>query len=587
LVVSLTFADICSYVNFELQICDSDETFIRKIMRNDSLGVVVVTAALLVTAGVRDARGDGSVAVPPVGALRAPVAGRAVEKPKAKSFDIWEIAVDGNTVVDDSDIQDTLAPYLGPGKTAGDVDKAREALQSLYRELGFQTVAVGIAVESRKTFQDGLIILKVDEGRIHKLSVSGARYYSIDRIREQVPSLEEGQVPDFEAVQQDIAGLNRLPDRQVAPTLKRDDATNSLDVDLGVTDSLPLHGLLEVNNRASSGTSRLRAMANISYDNMFQRGDSLSLMLQNAPLRPSDGQVFYGGYLMHTDDPYFSLQFSVLDSRSDVASLGGTDVVGRGRSVGAKGLWQVPGGNGWMHSIAAGIEFKDFLNKVNFGGSSLESPLIYYPLTLSWEASRQGDTHTAKYGIDVMTAVPRLGSDSASIDQSRYGARRQMHYLRASTSHSLELPRSFQLSVNASAQATDVPLVSNEQISLGGMDSARGYFEAESTGDRGLLGSVELHTPQLSLLFAERNWASHVNEGTAFIFVDAGHVSLRGPLPDTSQRNHADLHSVGAGVNLGVFSHFNTVIEWADPLVAGPYTKKNDNRVLFRVWGTF
>lgn len=546
----------------------------------------MATAALLLLAEPGASRGDEPVAAPREVAP-APATMPAPARPAVRTFDVWEIGVDGNTALDDSDIQETLAPFLGPGRTAKDMDDARQALQALYRDQGFQTVTVQIAPESRKTVASGQIILKVTEGKIHKLTVSGAKYFSTDRVRDQVPSLVEGTVPDFEAVQRDLADLSRLPDRQVTPTINRDEATGDLNVDLAVADKLPLHGLVEVNNRYSNGTSHQRAMAMLSYDNMFQRGDSMSLMMQTAPQRQADGKVYFASYLERFADPTFTLQFTALKMASDVAAIGGTNIVGQGRSFGAKALWQYPAGGGWAHGYSVGVDYKDFLNQVQLGKASLDSPLTYYPLTLSLNTSRQDEKGSARYQVDFMTVLPGLGSDTGTIDLSRYEARRQMHWLRGSTTHVYEMPRAFQASLAGSAQVTDVPLVSNEQLSIGGMDTVRGYLEAESTGDRGITGSGELRTPPVSLLFAEKSWAKQVNEGRLYLFLDAGYVALQGPLPDNAQHMHTDLYSTGAGMTLGVFGHANALLEWAEPLVDGPYTKKHDSRVLFRAWATF
>lgn len=552
----------------------------------DRLGVVIIMTIFSMVAGGRLALADTASA--PAGLDAARVAPEtASEKPGGRVFDVWEIAVDGNSVIEDSDIQEALAPYLGIGKTVHDVDKAREALASLYREMGFQTVSVGIAVESRKTIADGLIILKVDEGRIHKLSISGARYFSVDQIRAQAPSLKEGVVPDFEAVQKEVAELDRLADRQVSPSLKRDEATGNLDVDIEVTDSLPLHGMFEINNRYSSGTTHFRATAMLSYDNMWQRGDGFSLMMQTAPEQQNDGTVLFASYLARFADPGFTLQLTALKSDSDVAAVGGTNVIGSGKSAGIKGIWQLSLMRQWVQGISFGVEYKDFENDVLLGGSKLETPLKYYPLNFTYNAAKQHDSGSSRYEINLMSLLPRLGSNTAAIDKSRYAARQQMHALRGSAAWTFYLPKSFEAATNISAQITDVPLVSNEQISAGGMDSVRGYLEAETSGDRGALATVEFRTPSITQMFADKQWASHVHEGRMFVFADAAHVSLTGPLPDSSQRNHSDLYSAGVGVNMGFLSHANAKFEWSNPLVNGPTTKKNDSRLLFRVWATF
>lgn len=504
-----------------------------------------------------------------------------------RRFDVHEYAVDGNTVLEPAVIQEALAPWLGLEKTVKDVDNAREALQSLYRSRGFQTVSVAIAAASRKTVADGLIVFQVDEGRIHKLTVSGARYFSVDDIRAAVPSLREGQIPDFNAVQKELAALDRQRDRQVVPSINRNDATGDLDIDLAVTDTLPLHGQIEFNNRYSNGTSHTRASAMLSYDNMWQRGDSLSLMMQTAPERPDDDSVLFASYLARFADPGFTLQLTTLKTESDVSSVGGTNIIGRGEAFGVKGNWQQPGTDGWYYGMSAGVEYKDFINKVQLGNSSLDSPLAYAPFTLSMTAGHRDETQSMRYGLDWMMTVPGLGSDTRTIDLSRYGASRRMRALRASAGVDFELPKAYRLSFSGSAQTTDVPLVSNEQISAGGMDSVRGFLEAESAGDHGVLLSGELQSPPLVSFLPDSAWVRHLGDGHAYLFADSARLALQGTLPDATQSRDSELHSAGAGVTFTCFTHLNAVLEWGIPLVDGAYTQKNDSRLLFRVWGTF
>jgi hemolysin activation/secretion protein len=205
--------------------------------------------------------------------------------------DIWEFVVDGNTVLADELVESTVMPFLGPSRTAEDVDKARAALELVYRDSGYKTVAVTIP---RQSAADGVVQLKVEEGRVGHLTVVGSRFHSLDRIREGAPALAEGTVPDFDEVQKNIVALNQQADRRVTPALKAGTRPGTVDVDLVVDDKLPLHGWLELNNRYSQDTSELRSLVSLSYDNLFQRGHSLSLSFQTAPQNPDDAKVMFG-----------------------------------------------------------------------------------------------------------------------------------------------------------------------------------------------------------------------------------------------------------------------------------------------------
>lgn len=505
-----------------------------------------------------------------------------------RTLDLREFAVDGNTLLRDEDIRVALAPFLGPARTPADVDRARDALQRAYHARGFQSVSVGIAAESRRTVADGLVIFTVTEGRIRHLSVSGAEYSSVERIRAQVPSLREGDVPDFNALQAELAALNRQRDRAVTPTVRLHEPDGGLDVELAVSETLPLHGLFELNNRRSNGTSDLRAMALFSWDNAWQRGDSVSLMAQTSPLEPDEGQTLFVSWLARTALPTFTWQLSALDSQSDVAAVGGISVLGDGSTFGLRGNWQLPALGDWQPTLSAGIDYKDFRNRVVVaGGGTVESPLTYVPVSVSLAAQRRGEAHTLRLSLDGMTTLPALGSDSWEIgDQNRYGATRQMRWLRGGADVALDRPDGSQWGLALNAQGTDLPLVSNEQFSAGGMDSVRGYFEAEAAGDVGATASVEYRLPAFVSWFdaSPPSWLGE--RGRAYVFADLAHVALRGDVPAGQARDNG-FYATGVGATADIGRHLHAVVEWALPLTDGPYTERQDSRLLFRLWGTF
>ena len=60
----------------------------------------------------------------------------------ARRVNINEYIVRGNTVLDARDIEKAVYPYLGPDRTLADIESAREALQTIYQERGYQSVYV-------------------------------------------------------------------------------------------------------------------------------------------------------------------------------------------------------------------------------------------------------------------------------------------------------------------------------------------------------------------------------------------------------------------------------------------------------------
>jgi hemolysin activation/secretion protein len=171
-------------------------------------------------------------------------------------------------------VEDAVYPYLGPGRTAEDVEQARAALEKAYRDKGYQTVIVEVPQQSGRS---GLIYLQVTEGTVGRLRVNGARYFEPNEIRRKAPSMAEGRVPNFNDITRDIIALNQWPDRQVTPEIKTGSEPGSVDIDLNVKDRRPLHGSLEINNRYSPGTTHLRVNGGINYNNLWQAGHAVGL----------------------------------------------------------------------------------------------------------------------------------------------------------------------------------------------------------------------------------------------------------------------------------------------------------------------
>jgi hemolysin activation/secretion protein len=517
------------------------------------------------------------LSVPAAADSPAPAAAAAATPAK---IDIWEFAVDGNSVLDEQTIRDVLQPFVGLDRVPEDVDAARSELEKAYRNRGFKTVSVSIP---RQTVKDGVVVLQVAESRVEHLNVIGSRYHSIDRIREDAPSLAEGRVPDFDEVKNDIVRLNQQPDRRVTPALKAGTRPGTVDVDLAVTDDFPLHGSLELNNRRSQDTSALRSVASLSYDNLWQRGHSLSLSYQTAPKNTDDARVIFGSYLAPVDDG-FSLLFNALKSDSDVATVGGISVLGEGQTAGVRGVWTLPAQPTLYQSLTLGIDYKHFRNRVSLSSASFVTPVTYYPISAGYTALLRQGPDITQADISLNFASPELGSDTIEIQLNRADARGQMFYLRASLSRTAPLPAGFELTMRLSGQWTDQPLITNEQMNAGGADSGRGYLEAESLGDYGVVQNLDLRTPN----FAESLHIGGIRpleQLQLFAFFDSSLLRLRQPLPENPPESA--LLSTGLGLNAKLLSFLNGTVSWAMPLDDGPATQSGHSRWLFRVWGNF
>ncbi len=175
-------------------------------------------------------------------------AGRVAPAQPAPRFEIDQFAVEGADALRQFDVETAVYPFLGPSRTAQDVEKARAALEKSYHDRGYQTVSVSIPPQNP---QGGIIVLKVAELKVGRLRVKNAHYYDIDKIKQRAASLKEGTLPNFNAVTSDIVALNQWPDRRITPALRAGVTPGTVDVDLNVDDKPPIHGSLEINDQQS------------------------------------------------------------------------------------------------------------------------------------------------------------------------------------------------------------------------------------------------------------------------------------------------------------------------------------------------
>ncbi len=473
-------------------------------------------------------------------------------------------------------VEEAVYPFLGPGRKLADVDQARAALEKVYRDKGYQTAVVEVPQQSGK---NGIIFLQVTEGAVGRLRVNGAKWFVPSEIRRKAPSMEEGRVPNFNDITRDIVALNQWPDRQVTPDIRPGVEPGTVDIDLNVKDRLPLHGSLELNNRHSPGTTSLRINGGISYNNLWQEGHALGLNFQIAPERLKDAQVLSAYYLARlrgTDK--VSLLFSGTKQDSDVSTLGGAAVAGRGEILGARALFTLPQHEGFFQSLSFGMDYKHFRENLLIGDDLTETPITYYPWNLAYGATWTGKKYTTEANGALNFHLRGMGSDSAEFDAKRYKANGGFFYLRGDLSHTRELSGGAQFFAKVQGQLAGQPLINSEQFAAGGLGSVRGYEESAALGDDALFATVELRSPSLI-----RTADTKAKDWRAYAFLEGGRVTLTDALP--GQKDHFDLLGAGLGTRFRFANHFNGSLDAAWPLLR--LTDENGVTLTFRLWTDF
>lgn len=502
----------------------------------------------------------------------------AQEEAGDRRVDILRYRVEGNTVLPQIEVERAIYPFLGPGRPIGDVEEARAALEKAYRDRGYQTVAVRVP---QQDVRGGVVRFEVTELRVGRLRVTGAEWTSPQKIREKAPSLAEGTVPNYNDVSEDIAALNTSRDRVIAPALRAGATPDTVDVDLEVTESAPFHWTAELNDRYSSRTERLRASASVTYANLWQRDHSISLQGQFTPEDPDQSWLVSGSYVAPVSGTPLTLVAYAVHNDSDIAAVGGINVLGSGDIAGLRAIYSIPGDSVYQ-SLTAGIDYKSFGEDLVLGGDTASTPIDYVPLSFAYGLNHRGERLDANFNLSLNMGLRGLDATNAEFRAKRSRASANWIYLRSSLDILYRLPADLQLSIAMAGQLSGEPLISNEEFAIGGLDSVRGYPESHALGDLGYAQQVELRSPALS--------GGDLNELRLFAFSDAGLTTIRKPLAyDGVVDDGTRLLSVGGGLRARFFDNANLMLLLAAPLLneESVDTDFGGLRGQFRLWLDF
>lgn len=488
-------------------------------------------------------------------------------------FDIFEYQVRGVSRLSDLEIEQTIEPFLGPDKSFADVDAARAGLEKAYHDAGYLTVLVTIPEQK---VDAAIVILQVQEVAIDRLKVANAEYHVPSAIKAKIPELAEGNVPNFNEMQKQLANVNRNPDLKVTPVLRAGQNSGAIEAELDVDDQLPVHGTLELSNRQSPNTTSLRLSGSIRYDNLFQAGQSLGLSVQLSPQKTDEVRVLSGTYVIPVGDDGNAYTIYAVHSRSSLATiynspglgvLGNTDILGARYSISSSVV------EGYPQSLSLGADFKRVKQLVSSAAGSQDTPINYVPLVASYTGNVMDAERPTTFDASLTMGLRGLlgNTESEFIAKRSPGGSANFLVLHGDVQHT-ETFWKWKLFSKFDFQAASGPLINSEQFTAGGVDSVRGYLEGEVIGDDAIHGTIELRTPEFKPAGPTSSWRM-----TGLVFWDS--ALLHTSYAATTQPTNQNIHSAGIGALLIAPRGLSMQVFWAHAFDNAQLTKAGSNRV--------
>lgn len=209
--------------------------------------------------------------------------------------------------------------------------------------------------------------------------------------------------------------------------------------------------------------------------------------------------------------------------------------------------------------------------------------LHYLPLTVSADYSAKDSQGTTSASLGL--GGNWLG-ESAEFSAASYTTNASPTFgrLTLAITRDQKLPRDFSLLLRGSGQWSTGALIPNEQFSLGGLNSVRGYYEGDVFGDAGWFTSAEVRTPyiQAPVPIGPRAVPVWLR---ASVFVDYGrghYLESTATTPD-----NITLWGAGVGASANVNNVFDVRLSIGWPLIDSPNRKAGDPRAYFSVGGQF
>ena len=569
----------------------------------------------------------------------------ALSRTNAPTMEIGTFDIQGNTVLPPEQFR-FLTNYTGHAVTFSRLREGLVQLQLRYHELGYPTISVTLPPQK---ITNGVVHVKVVEGHLTSIKVTGNHYYSTANVLHSLPSLDTNVLLNTKWFQPELNQANANRDRQIYPVIGPGPDPGTTELTLKVKDRLPLHGRQEINDKSSPATPLLRSDTAVQYDNLWQRNQQVGLDYNFSPQAyKHDPHNFYDQPMVASYSGYYRIPLGTghglredyeqkpvtfgFDETSRKFNLpsptGQPDVIfyasrsvsdtpvrygplsviftntlvnldsqSASRSLtinnnlGSKITVPVREFAGIFSSFNAGVDYKsytapsfstnlsyftqntydNFGNLTNYGSDVIALPgnsfadLHYIPFSFGWSGSRPDAQGGFNFYFNQSVFLDGLASARTNFENVAGAAGAGGNYTTVNLGLSREqrLPGEWSAGLNLNGQWASAPLISNEQIALGGAGGIRGYQQGEIYGDNGWRALLDLRAPPVNVgYFPTANGDVPAQLHTS-VFMDYGQVYLIDH-PSTGNLAYTEW-GTGAGLFLTAGEHFDArlTLAWA------------------------
>lgn len=492
---------------------------------------------------------------------------------------VREFRFEGNTAFSSAELTKVLAPYTGRELSAEELEDARRAVTLHYVNHGYINSG---AVLPEQSVTDGVIVMRVIEGRLTETRITGNTWLRADYLRSRIqrgarPPLNLNELKDgLQLVRQNpnVAQLNA--------ELKPGAAPGESLLDVRVVDRHPFRLGMQVDNDRPPSVGAEEILLLVGDRNLTGHGDALDISYGIAeggspgfrfsefdnvaasytvPVTASDTTLHQ--FVSKNNFAVIEEPFNALDIMSESYRVGVTLRQPLYRTANRELALSLTFERRHSETFLLGQPFDVTPGSVN--GVTDISALRF---AQEWTDRSQDQVLALRSTFSVGVDALGVTDDGTERDAKFWSWLGQAQYVR----RLFGTPN--QVILRADAQLTDQPLLSLEQFPIGGANTVRGYRENQLVRDRGVMVSLEFRVPVV------------INRaGVAVVqlapFVDfGGGWNNQSPTPEPRT-----VTSAGVGLLLNPNRHISAQLYWGHPFtnIETPGNDAQDLGLHFRV----
>lgn len=498
-----------------------------------------------------------------------------VPSPAEERFFVRKIILSGC----ESFSPDVFAPltqrYVDREVTLTELNNLAKEIEQQYLKLG----VIAACFVPPQEIKDETVILQVVEAKMGELYVKKGPHYSSIRPRHYW-KVYAGETLRYDKISKSINLMNKNPDRAVKVTLGAGQKPGTTDVLLTQNTNFPFHITGSFDNEGAPTTGKGRIGAGFRHNNFLGLDDTLLGGY-------SFGNYFEGTYFYHSVPVNYD-GLSLLYGYSHSVSLPTKEYVAirlKSEATTAsvslhQDLYDATGA--YYGEVFAGFDAKDKTVKDMYEPVNRDRLRIF---SLGANITDRGYGWALSISPEVEQGVGAFGSSPSDNSLASRGAKPDFTKFNLGLLYRKSLPLDMQLSLKAKGLAASKRLTPQEEYSLGGIDSVRGYPSGDYLADGAVNTSAELLIPSVFIPVGwQMPYASDTlrNQTTTVVFVDYGWGMRRGP--SSTDKPQKNLLGVGAGFRFNVYDQALLRLEWGFPLAGNrPITEAGHSRFHFAV----